>query len=178
MSTIQLARVLLNRATRVACFWIRLSVSWRFMASVRVVVSIFLRPSEDDWNPGIVTSLHPVKAKWKMEQQICSEFYSSTSNTGRQSEVTSHWSIFTPYCWWLKSCTSWYGKYPVIYRVLYIVDLWKWSASSYQVRLKGGKEAFTWREIKEGMTGKGLLMDGMAGSWRAKTVGFSPGAPK
>lgn len=22
----------------------------------------------------------------------------------------------------------------------------------YQVRLKGGKEAFTWREIKEGMT--------------------------
>ncbi len=21
------------------------------------------------------------------------------------------------YCWWLKSCTSWYGKYPIIYRV-------------------------------------------------------------
>ena len=25
-----------------------------------------------------------------------------------------------PYCWWNKSCTSWYGKYPIIYRVLYI----------------------------------------------------------
>ena len=25
-----------------------------------------------------------------------------------------------PYCWWLKSCTSWYGKYPIIYRLSYI----------------------------------------------------------
>ena len=24
------------------------------------------------------------------------------------------------YCWWLKSCTSWYGRYPLIYRGLYI----------------------------------------------------------
>ena len=24
------------------------------------------------------------------------------------------------YCWWKKSCTSWYGKYPTIYRVLHI----------------------------------------------------------
>ena len=24
------------------------------------------------------------------------------------------------YCWWTKSCTSWYGKYPIIYMVLYI----------------------------------------------------------
>ena len=24
------------------------------------------------------------------------------------------------YCWWKKSCTIWYGKYPIIYRVLYI----------------------------------------------------------
>ncbi len=24
------------------------------------------------------------------------------------------------YCWWLKSCTSWYGEYPTIYKVLYI----------------------------------------------------------
>ena len=24
------------------------------------------------------------------------------------------------YCWWKKSCTSWYGKYPIIYWVLYI----------------------------------------------------------
>ena len=63
-----------------------LDVSWRVFVSL----CPFLRPSEDDWNPGIVTSLHPVKAKRKMKQQICSEFYSSTSKTGRQSEVTSH----------------------------------------------------------------------------------------
>ena len=24
------------------------------------------------------------------------------------------------YCWWLKSCTSWFGRYPIVYRVLYI----------------------------------------------------------
>ena len=24
------------------------------------------------------------------------------------------------YCWWKKSCTSWYGKYQIIYKVLYI----------------------------------------------------------
>ena len=24
------------------------------------------------------------------------------------------------YCWWKKSCTSWYGKYPIIYKVLYM----------------------------------------------------------
>ena len=24
------------------------------------------------------------------------------------------------YCWWLKSCTSWYGEYPIIYMVVYI----------------------------------------------------------
>ena len=24
------------------------------------------------------------------------------------------------YCWWKKSCSSWYGKYPIIYMVLYI----------------------------------------------------------
>ena len=24
------------------------------------------------------------------------------------------------YCWWKKSCTSWYGRYPIIYRVSYI----------------------------------------------------------
>ena len=24
------------------------------------------------------------------------------------------------YCWWKKSCTSWYGKYPIIYRDFYI----------------------------------------------------------
>ena len=28
--------------------------------------------------------------------------------------------VLPSYCWWLKSCTSWYGKYPIIYRVSYI----------------------------------------------------------
>ena len=27
---------------------------------------------------------------------------------------------FLSYCWWLKSCTSWYGKFPIIHGVLYI----------------------------------------------------------
>ena len=32
------------------------------------------------------------------------------------TEVIASWW----YCWWKKSCTSWYGKYPIIYRVLYM----------------------------------------------------------
>ena len=29
-------------------------------------------------------------------------------------------TVSLSYCWWKKSCTSWYGKDPIIYRVLYI----------------------------------------------------------
>ena len=29
-------------------------------------------------------------------------------------------SSLAPYCWWKKSCTSWYGKCPIIYKVLCI----------------------------------------------------------
>ena len=35
----------------------------------------------------------------------------------RKSWLGTNWQY---YCWWLKSCTSWYGKYPIIYRVSYI----------------------------------------------------------
>ena len=31
-------------------------------------------------------------------------------------EISFEWS----YCWWKKSCTSWYVQYPIIYRVSYI----------------------------------------------------------
>ena len=31
-----------------------------------------------------------------------------------------NFGIYHSYCWWLKSCTSWYGRYPNIYKVLYI----------------------------------------------------------
>ena len=31
------------------------------------------------------------------------------------------WAILYTYCWWKKSCTSWYGKYPMIYRVSYML---------------------------------------------------------
>ena len=34
--------------------------------------------------------------------------------------VTSFWICEGRYCWWLKSCTSWYVVSPIIYRVLYI----------------------------------------------------------
>ena len=30
------------------------------------------------------------------------------------------WSFSWWYCWWKKSCTSWYDKYPIFNRVLYI----------------------------------------------------------
>ena len=34
--------------------------------------------------------------------------------------LKSKWTICRVYCWWKKSCTRWYGKYPIIYRVSYI----------------------------------------------------------
>ena len=34
------------------------------------------------------------------------------------------------YCWWTKSCTSWYGKYPIIYRVSYITVHVRWCGFS------------------------------------------------
>ena len=39
---------------------------------------------------------------------------------GKFPELRSGQQKTPGYCWWLKSCTSWYGKYPVIYRVSYI----------------------------------------------------------
>ena len=33
-------------------------------------------------------------------------------------------SIFRCYCWWKKSCTSWYGEYPVIYMVCIHPTCW------------------------------------------------------
>ena len=40
----------------------------------------------------------------------------------RRSRLEPRGSLWlTYYCWWKKSCTSWYGKYPIIYRVLYML---------------------------------------------------------
>ena len=32
------------------------------------------------------------------------------------------------YRWWKKSCTSWYGRYPIIYRVSYMFTSYWWEA--------------------------------------------------
>ena len=37
------------------------------------------------------------------------------------SSIAIKWRYASaPYCWWKKSCTSWYGKYPIIYVVVYM----------------------------------------------------------
>ena len=38
-----------------------------------------------------------------------------------------------PYCWWKKSCTSWYGKHPIIYKVLYIPGGAGWKKLAFVV---------------------------------------------
>ncbi len=40
------------------------------------------------------------------------------SRTFRLMEIADLSLSIRHYCWWLKSCTSWYGKYPIIYKVL------------------------------------------------------------
>ena len=45
------------------------------------------------------------------------------------------------YCWWKKSqTTSWYGKYPITYRVLYIPGGWPWDFFHQHRTLKSGVE--------------------------------------
>ena len=35
-------------------------------------------------------------------------------------QVARDYLKYRTYCWWKKSCTSWYDKYPIIYKVVYI----------------------------------------------------------
>ena len=39
---------------------------------------------------------------------------------GKTWEILKWKILCTSYCWWKKSCTSWYVTYPIIYKVLYI----------------------------------------------------------
>ena len=39
---------------------------------------------------------------------------------GNMWEILKWKILCTSYCWWKKSCTSWYVTYPIIYKVLYI----------------------------------------------------------
>ena len=41
-------------------------------------------------------------------------------NPKRKDRLPSHTIFSRGYCWWKKSCTSWYGEYPIIYRVSYM----------------------------------------------------------
>ena len=50
-----------------------------------------------------------------------------------------NWHLYKKYCWWKKSCTSWYGKYPMIYRVLYIPGGAGFLPSTVSQYLKLGK---------------------------------------
>ena len=42
---------------------------------------------------------------------------------GGTHQTRALWIVlhFDYYCWWRKSCTSWYGKYPIIYRLSYML---------------------------------------------------------
>ncbi len=45
--------------------------------------------------------------------------YRGYNSWNSQTDFSWKWWFFR-YCWWKKSCTSWYGKYPIIFRVFYI----------------------------------------------------------
>ena len=71
-------------------------------------------PLEKPWN---TPCLHVNCLGVSLRKVICSLTLahpgSFTKKTGTVMEVES-------YCWWKKSCTSWYGKCPVVYRVSYM----------------------------------------------------------
>ena len=56
---------------------------------------------------------------WRLKRLV---FNGKGPKTKWQSRSSFIPSIFQEdyYCWWKKSCTSWYVQYPIIYRVLYI----------------------------------------------------------
>ena len=74
------------------------------------------------WNPSIMTKLGEFQIRHHtFEKGIPALYYDKNSPSFVMYWVTV---LFRPcptnYCWWLKSCTSWYGKFPINYRVLYI----------------------------------------------------------
>ena len=58
----------------------------------------------------------PVFDTWNWKKHL------NTENTKTQELTEKHPNLFVilQYCWWKKSCTSWYGKYPLIFMVFYI----------------------------------------------------------
>ena len=72
-------------------------------------------------------------------QRRAVSFREGVSIQRKQSDEMTCWNstsqtcffVCTPifgssYCWWTKSCTSWYGKYPIVYRALYIQTVVAW----------------------------------------------------
>ena len=72
------------------------------------------------------------RSRWDFHTQVKSQtsvmqHVISTSTTIRGTWTRTYlpsntWYLFffQWYCWWLKSCTSWYGKFPIIHGALYI----------------------------------------------------------
>ena len=106
---------------------------------VVVQASLFFCDASRDktWNNGcedlLVECLEKVKKrfpKWwdliviyhdrihKKQQQNDSRMLMVHQNSEFDLERRFH--NMAKYCWWKKSCTSWYGKYPIIYKVSYI----------------------------------------------------------
>ena len=83
----------------------------------------------------------------KKMKQMKSKLLSWLFNIFRAA--TCHYTFY--YCWWKKSCTSWYAVYPTIYKVLYIQQVVVWDFwtinSSTLYRRKGGDPILYWRTL-------------------------------
>ena len=64
---------------------------------------------------------------WQVTMLLTAKFFASKSFEPNASQRSTPGGFPSPrlglvgigswYCWWKKSCTSWYGKYPIIYKV-------------------------------------------------------------
>ena len=80
------------------------------------------------------TSISPLAEDFPENKGGLQDFPSKKATTfwgaPKRCEVTIKFEpIDGSYCWWTKSCTSWYGKSPIIYRVSYtsqvvVQDFW------------------------------------------------------
>ena len=64
---------------------------------------------------GVVLLLRPDGGRQDLIHGASESFECSTVNPDYAS-----WRDVRYYCWWMKSCTSWYVVYPIIYKVSYM----------------------------------------------------------
>ena len=115
--------LLLNHVESIPISCIFLTSSWGRLQSVPFLIQLFCQ------------EIHRMELRLEQLKRRQANF------TGQLwSDETSDLCMY--YCWWTKSCTSWYNRYPIIYRVSYIPGGAGFPPSTVEIQWKHG---FAWQ---------------------------------